>query len=876
MEIITSHGNADLDALASMVAAHKLYPHALMILPHKLSRSVEEVISLHKDAFPIRSLKDIKKSEINRLILVDTKDPRRLGRFLDNISLPEVDVHIYDHHPWSQGDIHGSLEVVETVGAAVTLLIEKIQEANISVSSLEATILALGIYADTGSLVYPSTTSRDVEAVAFLLKRGANLSVVSEFLDRPLTEEQKSLLKMLLLSAKRYQINGVKILITRGEVEEYIVGLAMLTHIISDIEKLDAIFTVVKMEDRVHLVARGNIPQVNVAEIIHSFKGGGHGAASSATIKNLSIDEVIKELLINIEKYVRPPLAAIDIMSSPVKTVHKDMSMAEVGHVMLRYGHSGLPVVEGEKLVGIISRRDVEKAMHHGLSHAPAKGFMTVKVITIVPNMPVSQVRELMITHDIGRVPVVENGALIGLVSRTDVLRTLHGDYHNPYQRVYEQDGFERDNIGSVLKQGLSRVSLGIIAKASSLASEMGYQLYVAGGVVRDILLGYDNTDLDLVVEGDGIILAKKLASQLNCKIRPHQRFRTAELSLPGGNKVDIATARVEFYEYPAALPQVEVSSLHQDLYRRDFTINAMAVALNADRFGELVDYFGGKRDLQDGLVRVLYNLSFIEDPTRMLRAIRFEKRYQIKIESRTLELLQEAVNQEVMKSVSGDRIRYELYHIFDEERAGKMLERLNDLGLWPQVFPNVDYSKLSSLLLDLEWNCKILEQWGIEVSKEPPVIYWIAILSFSPLEVIKDLAEYYYIGNRIKEKILLVVNYGEDLLLELQNEIGHSKIKLAEKLLKLPTEAYPWVLALLKENKAREQFKNILLSLKDIKMCFKGRDLKKMGYRPGPLYKEALDELWRACLNGEVKSEEEEEAFITQFFEARGVKPDV
>ncbi len=878
MEIITSHTNTDLDALASMVAAQKLYPGAELVFPGKLSRNVEEFTSLHKDALNIKSVKEIDLKEITRIILVDTKNPRRINKLAEVLARPEVDVHIYDHHPWTDEDARGSLEVVEIVGATATLLVERIKEAEIDITPLEATIFAMGIYGDTGSLVFTNTTSRDAAAVAFLLEKGANLSVVSEFLGRPLTEEQKALLKTLLVSAERHQINGVKVLIARAVLEEFVVGLAMLTHTISEIERLDAVFTVVKMEDRVHVVGRSSLPQVNVADILSPFMGGGHHSAASATVKNGEVNEIAEKLVLTIQDKVKPPLAASDIMSSPVKTVHRDMSMAEAGQVMLRYGHSGLPVVEGDKLVGVISRRDVEKASHHGLGHAPVKGFMTTNVIRVSPNMPVSELQELMIENDIGRVPVVQEGKIIGLVSRTDVLRTLHGDYHNNHQKVYDENirpvSYYK-NISEVMRRGLDPRVLGMIQQAGAMAAEMGCRLYAAGGVVRDLLVGYENIDVDLVVEGDGIALAERMAGQLGAKVRIHPKFRTAEIVFDDGFKVDVATARVEYYEYPAALPQVESSSLRQDLYRRDFTINAMAVALNEDRFGDLVDYFGGREDLQYGLVRVLYNLSFIEDPTRILRAVRFEQRYHINIEPQTLKLIKEAVKQKVLARVSRERLWDEIYHILLEPEAGKMLSRLNSLGVWPQVFPGITYWEVQPVLNGLNRSIKMLRQWGFTELGEKWMPYMIAILHWSEQEVAEQICKHYNFSNRQTEKIITTLNNWREALARVWRSPNQHRVSsMAKTIMLMPKESYPLLLTILEEEWMRVRLRQILTAIRDNKPQVNGKFLKKMGYKPGPLYRDALDELWRERVDGRVKNEEEEKAFLIKFFNDKGVKP--
>ncbi|MCL6635911.1 MAG: CBS domain-containing protein, partial [Peptococcaceae bacterium] len=644
MEIITTHTNTDLDALASMVAAQKLYPGAVMVFPGKLSRNVEEFMALHKDTLNVRAVRDIDPDLVETVILVDTKSPGRLAKLAELLGKPGIEVHIYDHHPRAEGDLRGSLEVVEMVGATATLLVERIREQGIPLTPLEATILAMGIYGDTGSLVFTSTTPRDVAAVAFLLEKGANLGVVADFLGRPLSEEQKSLLKTLLISARRHQVNGVKILFSTAAVPEFIVGLATLTHMISEIERLDAVFTVVEMEDRVYIVGRSNVPQANVAEILESFGGSGHAAAASATIKGGRAQEVAERLLAVVKEKVRPPLTCAGIMSSPVKTVGSQTSINEAGRIMLRYGHTGLPVVSGEKLVGVISRRDVEKAIHHGLGHAPVKGFMTTGVVWAPPELPVNEVQRLMIENDIGRVPIVKDGRLVGIVSRTDVLRTLHGTLPPRHRVIYNAAPQTlATNIKELVKKNVSPVLYRIMEEAGAVGREMGYGIYAAGGLVRDAFLGVENFDLDLVVEGDGIALARALGGRYGAKVRAHEQFGTAEIVFPGF-KVDVATARLEFYAYPAALPQVESSTLHQDLYRRDFTINAMAIALNRGHFGELLDYFGGQKDLQRRQIRVLHSLSFLDDPTRAIRAVRFAVRLGFEIAAETRHLVRIAV----------------------------------------------------------------------------------------------------------------------------------------------------------------------------------------------------------------------------------------
>ncbi|HBK53891.1 MAG TPA: poly(A) polymerase, partial [Syntrophomonas wolfei] len=269
-----------------------------------------------------------------------------------------------------------------------------------------------------------------------------------------------------------------------------------------------------------------------------------------------------------------PGLLARDIMSTPVKTIPQNISMEEAGRIMLRYGHTGMPVVEGEKMIGVISRRDVDKAKIHDLGHAPIKGFMSSGVLSVAPDTPVGEIQRMMVEYDVGRLPVTDNNRLMGIVSRTDILRTLHGDdYPEDHEVLYSFTGEENQNCLAIMQERMPSRLIATLRLAGEMAESIGSRVYCVGGFVRDFFLRVPNFDVDLVVEGDGEELARKMARHLGGKARIHERFRTAALILPDGTKIDISTARTEYYEFPAALPKVEKASIREDMYRRDFTI---------------------------------------------------------------------------------------------------------------------------------------------------------------------------------------------------------------------------------------------------------------------------------------------------------------
>jgi tRNA nucleotidyltransferase (CCA-adding enzyme) len=417
-------------------------------------------------------------------------------------------------------------------------------------------------------------------------------------------------------------------------------------------------------------------------------------------------------------------------------------------------------------------------------------------------------------------------------------------------------------NIKELMKKTVLPVIWEIMQKAGDAGREFGYQVYATGGIVRDILLGVESLDLDLVVEGDGIALARVLGSFYGQRVRAYEHFGTAEVVFER-LKVDVATARVEFYEYPAALPRVKSSTLRHDLSRRDFTINAMAIALNGERFGELIDYFGGRQDLAHGLVRVLYKQSFIDDPTRILRAVRFEQRYDFQLEAQTKKFLWEAVRQRVLNRVSNERVWEELKHLFAEQKAGGMLARLNELKVWPALFPGVVYEEVASVLEKLPASRKLLRKWDFSNLGEPWLIYLIAILYNTEHRKAERLCAKYRLSKKQADKVSkTILRWREVIALDWSEQADN----LARMLLFVPKEAYPLLLALLEGEGKQKRFCQVLALIRDSRPKVGGEFIKSLGYRPGPVFREVLEAAWQARLEGRVKTKEEEMNFIQEY----------
>ena len=263
----------------------------------------------------------------------------------------------------------------------------------------------------------------------------------------------------------------------------------------------------------------------------------------------------------------------------------------------------------------------------------------------------------------------MKDNELKGAITRTDLLRILEDEIAKTVLEKLEfhEKYVKRKNVKRIMEERLSEEVLKKLEDIGNLADQLDYHAYLVGGFVRDMVLRDENYDIDIVIEGDGIIFAEEMSKRFHVKMRSHKEFATAKIIYPDGFKVDIASARLEYYKAPAALPVVEHSSLKLDLHRRDFTINTLAISLNKNTFGELIDFFGAQRDIKEKTIRVLHSLSFVEDPTRVFRAIRFELRFGFKIGKHTLDLIKNAVKLNFLAKIRGKRIWTELALILQE-----------------------------------------------------------------------------------------------------------------------------------------------------------------------------------------------------------------
>lgn len=859
MEVIVSHIGTDFDALAAMVACSKLHPQAVMVLAGSQRPGVRQFIAGYKDFLPLHRAEQLDLGKISKLYIVDANSRRLLGNLAWLCDKADAIV-TYDHHPPYDQDGPG---IRQQVGAVTTILVEQLREKNLPVSPFEATLFLLGIYEDTYSLTSVATTPRDMLAAAWLLAQGGRLSQISEHINIRLAHEQRDLLAALLGEARIEIVNQRSVLIMTASLEQFVSGLGLLTQRLAELETCDLAVSIVKMENQVHLVARSQHHELNLLELFAPLKVKGNAGAISMTFYNLSPSALYARVVELLRRRLPKGQVAGDIMSAPVKTILEDAPIAEAHRLLLRYGHTGIPVLNMlDAVSGIISRRDIEKAMRHNLGQAPVRNYMTRNVVTVDVLAPISEVTRIIVQNDIGRVPVLDRGRLKGIITRTDLLKQIYGA-DSLHKSLFSSRDYRlakpAANLSGLINSRLPQRIQGILMLLGQIAQQEGFMVYAVGGFVRDLLLGLPNFDLDVAVEDNAIKFAGKLAAAAGGKLTAYEEMGTATLTLADGFQIDFATARMEYYQFPAAMPEVEQTTIKHDLYRRDFTINTLAFALNTNRFGEFLDFFGGYADLQAGLVRVLYNLSFVEDPTRILRAIRFACRYGFRLEEDSRVLLDRAVADDMLAKTPAARLGKELRLMFLEQNVPALLRLAWELGVLPKLIPDLEWDR------DLEKQISAaasISHWQAEQSlvSQSWLLYPLLLLNAVSWEAgEEDLERLGLMGGKEQQLVRQVARELEGLGSALKVE-DLSASAIYALLQPQPTLA---LLALLAANPGEAGLcSRVLLYLEklaELEIAIDGQDLMLLGVEAGPRMGRILQAVHRAKLDGRVLTREDE-----------------
>ena len=873
MQVILTHEQADFDAVASLLGAALLQKDSTAVLPMVMNRNVKSFIHLYAADLPFVTLEELPKTSIDSVTLVDTQSLVTLKGMNK-----DTRVYVIDHHQKKEDQPESWKFTPVTTSACTTYFVEALQENNVALSLVHSTLLLLGIYEDTGSLTYANTTSRDVMAVAYLLDQGASLKIACEFLNPPLSISQREVFERLLASMEILNIHNCRIIMSVASAPELEDEVSSIAHKISDLSDPDGLFIFVETKEGIRLVARSVTDQIDTGEITRKYGGGGHERAAAALIKRNKLNEnqlsdIISLFKQELPKYVKPTITVKHIMSKKPLTISPATSAEEAHTLMKNFGYEGYPVIEEGKIIGLLTRRAVDRALSHKLN-LPASSLMEAGNIFVHPNDSLETLHKVMADSGWGQVPVVDPkaNAVVGIATRTDLLKTIAG----------KKSGIpEKLNLAAEIESDLPPTRLGFLKLISLAASNLHLPIYLVGGFARDLIMEAPGLDMDFVVEGDAILLAETLAEKYGGRVTCHRKFGTAKWHIASVRKellnhknsttlldystlpqtIDLISARTEFYEKPTALPTVRTGSIKLDLHRRDFTINTMAVRLDGHHFGDLYDYWGGLNDLKKGLIRVLHSLSFVDDPTRILRAIRFEQRFGFAIEERTLILLLEA--SDLLQKVSRDRIRHELDLILEESKAPEMLSRIHTLGLMEQVFANLNWNSDKLMAMRKYYQEGLPQNWFTHDRKttlqtKKIGAYLLLTAQSDQINILKALGRL-----RLKNHIAQMIIQANGLWHQQNTLKGLTPSQATKKLEGYSQIEIYCIYFLCADNHIRNTLEKFALKWRWIKPKTDGLALQKLGLKPGPVFTNILSGLKTAWLDGELHSEKEEVAYL-------------
>ena len=860
--VILGHAGADFDCVASMAGLSRLYAGAVPVLPGSLEPNVEEFLRLYEGHFRFVRMPApaLLREDIETVILADTIVASRLGEYKKVLSLPGARLVAYDHHePNSASLAHIDEGHIRKCGATASLVTAALREQLVPVNPDEATLLALGIYEDTGSLLFPETTAFDVEQAAYLLKAGASLSMVARYVTTYLAPEQQTALENALSNAQVRTVAGAQIAFAIVHAERNVGNLSVIVHRLAQIIKAEALFLIYQTPQALYVLGRSD-RFLNVAELLAPLGGAGRIHAAASILRDGTSAEAAQERIVSAIAARRTQWRQVvrDIMTPNPATVSQDRSAEEALQTMVNLGFSVLPVGHDGRVVGVVAKKALEKTSLARLQQKPVHYFMNTRIPTVAVTATVEELIQAFGTYNTGLLLVMEQDRLLGVVSRSDVLRYLNSTAHP--QHIVGTPG-----LRVIARSDLDRLggsdTAAILAKIGQIGDADENRAYLVGGSVRDVLLDRPPNDFDIVTEKDVSGVAAAVAQSFGTKVISYGRFMTHKVRIRE-REYDFAGARLEYYDFPGSLPTVAPASLMKDLLRRDFTVNALAMSLSESDFGTIVDATGGLEDLKTRTIRMTYSDSFIEDPARILRAVTAQTRLGFSLEDGTHAKAREALELGLLNVRRNRRAQDEFKKLLSGESGVACIKALCSLGCGliglPLVPPRA--AKLR-VVLALEESLRTAVN---SMSTSPWVAPLLVWLGNTPPGELQEILKDFGLSDRAASACRSWQRK-ERALRHLLEQTSSRVSAIAAGLARISSPILSILEAHLSGSAATRprDFLMTVLSRIDELPLVSGEDVVSLGIPEGPQVGLLLDQVRRLQLDGMISSREEAVAYL-------------
>lgn len=853
LKIITTINNPDFDVFASAIASQRLFKDHNIIFSGSFSPDISVYLKNTGVYFPYYTMEEVNIRKISSLVVIGTTSLELINKSLLGKINGLEHLSFIDNEDRGRENGENTDYICYESAACISVVTEKIFEQKINLSIEESKLFLTALYKKTNNFTKNNVKRLDFRAASNLISKNLNIKEISKYSYTPPKRFSSDIFRKLLLNVKAYNNSGLTLGIT------FIKNAEFQDSLLENIEKLwdsldyDTLVVLYQIRDKIYFYCKTR-ELFDLNELLKpTFINIQKRKIAYGFFSSSDVNEVKNSIKENFEKLSLDFRKIKNIMTSPVRTVFANMTVKEVYKIINQTGHKNLPVIKKEKIVGIIRRKEIQLAFQHKLFQTRIEKLMTKSVIVINKERSIQHAKELFNNNNTDCLLVLENGILLGIVTTKDLfIREFAATEEKP-------DVPKIQKITNLINTRPPKSIQSVLKIIGSIASTYNIPVFVVGGFVRDLLLNRKNFDIDIVVEGNANEFTEKIADFLNISVEHHKEFLTSKLIFKNGISVDFASARTEYYERPAILPRIKMSTIKKDLYRRDFSINAMAIKLNTEEFGILVDFFNSRGDLAAKKIRILHNLSFLEDPTRILRGIRFEQRFDFSFDETTLELLKEAVRKKYLERVSGQRLREELINIFNEKNPCYSIKRIKELRIYSHLIRG---SKLNKKTEKMFYHFFENIDNNMDIFGTPSLfeIFAIFLLYDSKTEDIDSFIKRYGFSPKFKRVFLKI----HDILNFFNENEDISYSRLYELSGKIKTEIL-YFLDVYLNKKNSEFIKEYAKKIKNIKLEINGKNLyEEYKIFKGPLVSVVLDKLYKARLDG--MPADEERKFVKNF----------
>ena len=864
-KLIVFPHNADLDHLGAARCLLLRERDASILHPVRFRQNAWET-ARKLDWFKTVKFDDIDFSALKTVYLVGITHLRQNQEFVEAVGKVSPRIVVMADRPATlpfavENEICDSMSLT-------AWLVNRLRDNQLHFSSDDMQIFRLAVTEKTWAGLSGRVKSEDHKALAFLGRQAMSPGKIANTVVLGMHDGQTSLYRNMLKNIEDIQPGYWPVTLIAVRAGNHVQDIEPVVDTIwSDISP-PILLLMLTFGNFTRVWCRSSVSQIDFRDIFADFRPTRLRNWVYFHFSGIGHEQNRSRVLQHLEKNLHPDLTAGDIMSASPQCIDWNASVRSAFDTMLKFNIMSLIVMQNSEFAGIVTRRDLDRALQMNLLDSEIGPYVPTSVPIVSPATPVRVLKNLMVRYNLTRLPVLQDSKVVGIITTHELLRALPDYLPLPHDflPLAEQATLPAPGeLEKLLKLVFSLRIYHLLHRIGRFAEQKGVNAFAVGGFVRDLLLERQNFDIDIVIIGDAMPFVVELSREFSCEYKVFDRFHTARIYLED-LKIDFSSARIEHYSDPGALPQIEFSGLSNDLYRRDFTINALALALNPEHYLELKDFFGGYNDLVNRRIRILHSFSFLEDPPRLFRAIRFAGRFNFALEQDTQRAFELAISREAPEKLSLKRIGAEISRCLNEDRPQQIVADLFSAGLMKYLSPEmIDADILPGRFKLIKSLIRRFKPLGEEIDDE--AIFWTGILSVirnnNAEEILDNLGT-----NHSRRRLIVQALAAIKSVPAVVNKTDDSDaIGLFNLLHELSLETLLSLMAFSLDKRNARKILHFIMNLRAIRCGISGQDLIDSGVRPGPHMRHIFKHIIEQKLTGSHFTHEEELALALQLY---------